>query len=136
MVGAGVYLLALGPGRTDRPTGWLCLADSGCRFPFSIQAPILYRLADVCRIQLLGSGQIGDRPGNLEYPVIRPRGQSQPPHRLPEDRFDRLTQPAVSPEIAGAHVRVGMDTGLRPKALPLEGPRAPPRSATENGPWK
>ncbi len=113
-----------GSGRDpDILAGRLWPAARSCKFHFPIQAPILYGFADVGRAELRLSGQVGDGPRDLEHAMIRPRGQVQPGYRLPQHCLDRFDQPAMPPQVSGAHVRVGVDAALLSKSNPLDSAR-------------
>jgi hypothetical protein len=83
----------------------------------AIQAPILNGLADVGGPQIGRAIQIGDRPGDLEHPVVRPRGEPQPVDCVAEQRLDQAARAAMAPEVARGHVGVGMQAGTAAEAL-------------------
>src|SRR3954451_8527378 len=91
------------------PAGWLWRCRFSCKFPLPIQAPILNRFADVGRAELSCPGEIGYGPGDLEDPVVGPGRETETGNRLPHDRFDRSGQAAVTPEIARAHMSIGVN---------------------------
>ena len=102
-----------------------------CKFLFPIQASILNRLADVGRRDLGCPGQVGYGPRDLEHPVIRPRRQAEPRHRLTEHRFDRLAA------AGSAAADRGRSCGRwrRPRADLETGSAAPPAPARPGSEW-
>ena len=86
-----------------------------------IEAPVLDRLSDVGHMQRVGSGEISDGPGNLEHPVIRPRGQAQPGDCRSQDPFRLGSEGAVAAHLTRRHVGIGVHPGNPGEARPLGG---------------
>jgi hypothetical protein len=76
----------------------------------------------VSRSELAGTGQIGDRPGDLQHAVVRPRREVEAIDSLAEHEFDRFMKPAVTSKISGAHVGIRVHPSLTAKANPLNSP--------------
>lgn len=89
-----------------------------------IQTPVLHRLAHVGRLDRRGPGEIGDRPRDLENPVIRPRREPEPVNGQGEQRVRAVGGLAVPGEIPGRHVRVGKEPAAPGESLELDLPRA------------
>jgi hypothetical protein len=76
----------------------------------------------VSRGELAGTGQISNRPSDLQDPMIRPCGEVEPPDSLAQHGFDRFMKAAVTSKIPGAHVSVRVHASLTAEAYPLNGP--------------
>ena len=92
----------------------------------SVHRPVLDRLGQMRRGNLLFSGQIRDRPGDFERPVVRSRAEAEFSHR----RFQKLLtvrpDPAEFPDLPRPHLDVGENRRPgKPSPLPVPGGHHP-----------
>ena len=85
----------------------------------SIQRPQLHGFADVIGGDTLGAGQVGNRPRDLEDPVVGTGAQAVIGHRHAQQFEDRIIERAMGLEIPIGHPGVAGDPRPAAKALKL-----------------
>ncbi len=83
---------------------------------------VLNRLGQVGDLDIRAAGQVSDRPGQFEHPVVAPRREVQPAHGRPEEGLAGLVRPAEAVRLGRPHLPVRQDRQvLKSPPLPLAG---------------
>src|SRR5213594_4417987 len=91
--------------------------------PSPVQTAVLNRLADVLRLEVGRPLEVGEGAGDLENPVIRPRGQGEPRDRRAQQGVGAVRHAAEDADVPRRHVGVGVDARPAREPLPLHRPR-------------
>src|SRR5882724_3653936 len=78
------------------------------QYPDPVEGAVLDRLAHVERLDRFALAEVGDRPRELEHPVVGAGREPETGDGIAEEIFDRLLDLAPPSEIPRSHVRVGV----------------------------
>src|SRR6058998_1217178 len=84
-----------------------------------VQTAVLNRLAHVLGLEVGRPFEVGQGAGDLENPVIRPRGQGEPRDRRAQQRVGAVRHAAEDADVPRRHVGVGVDARPAREPLPL-----------------